>query len=78
MGHLTASAANIVEHLTIFFGKKSNARGLPGGGGGEWAPLDLTDTKCAVETFWAMSLVGIFPSWASELSQLSRIIKLKG
>ena len=42
-----------------------------GGGGGEWAPLDLTDTKCAVETFWAMSLVGIFPSWASELSQLS-------
>ena len=40
MGHLTVSASNIVARLTIFLGGNSKMPGgLPGGGGGEWAPL---------------------------------------
>ena len=34
MRHLTVSAANIVGHLTIFWGKSQMPGGLPGGGGG--------------------------------------------
>ena len=43
-GHMTLYTANIMENLTIFFSKKSNAQGFERGRGG-WARLDLTDTK---------------------------------